>query len=363
MKKRNIKLDVIRITSLIFVIGIHFFAYTGFYTEKSTSKIYYSMFILRSLFITCVPMFIILTGYLMNKKELSKKYYKGIIRVLFIYLICSIIYSLFLKYYFKSDMNLFIFIKNLLSYNGTKYSWYIEMYIGLFLLIPFLNIMFNNLKTEKEVKILLITLAFLTGLPSLINILSFSSKTCFISPGKCSDYFQILPSWWSMIYPLFYYFLGSDLKKYEFKISFKLNLILLIVMLIIDSIFNIYRSHNTVFIWGTWNDYCSLSVMIISALLFNLFLKINIKINNKSINIILKTLSDACLGAYLLSCIFDKIFYNLLDKKVIFFNSKVKYIITMIFIIFICSISFSIIINDIYKLILRIFNNKRRGLK
>ena len=103
--------------------------------------------------------------------------------------------------------------------------------------------------------------------------------------------------------------------------------------------------------------------MIISALLFNLFLKINIKINNKSINIILKTLSDACLGAYLLSCIFDKIFYNLLDKKVIFFNSKVKYIITMIFIIFICSISFSIIINDIYKLILRIFNNKRRGLK
>ena len=56
-------------------------------------------------------------------------------------------------------------------------------------------------------------------------------------------------------------------------------------------------------------------------------------------------------------------FYNLLDKKVIFFNSKVKYIITMIFIIFICSISFSIIINDIYKLILRIFNNKRRGLK
>lgn len=359
MKKRDLRLDIIRIIALIFVIGIHFFAYSGFYTEKSTSKIYYLMFILRSLFITCVPLFIILTGYLMNKKELSKKYYKGIIKILFVYFVCSIIYSLFLKYYFKSDMNLFIFVENLLSYNGTKYSWYIEMYIGLFLLIPFLNMIFNNLKNEKEAKILLITLAVLTGLPNIINILSFSSKTCFISPGKCSDYFKILPSWWSMIYPIFYYFLGAYLKNYQIKIKIKLNIVIFITLLIIDSLFNIYRSHNTVFIWGTWNDYGSLSIMIISALLFNLLLKIRIKSNNKLINTILKTLSDACLGAYLISCVFDKIFYKVLDKNVTLFNNKVKYMIPIILIIFICSISFSIIINDIYKLILKIHDNKK----
>ena len=76
---RDYRLDIIRIFSLFCVIAVHFFLNSGFYDEIVVEKRMYIMSIFRSFFIICVPMFIMLTGYLVNGKTLSKKYYKGII--------------------------------------------------------------------------------------------------------------------------------------------------------------------------------------------------------------------------------------------------------------------------------------------
>ena len=43
----------------------------------------------------CVPLFLLLTGYLMKNKELSIKYYKGIGNTLFVYVLASIACVLF----------------------------------------------------------------------------------------------------------------------------------------------------------------------------------------------------------------------------------------------------------------------------
>ena len=105
-KARDVRLDIIRIFSLFCVIAVHFFLNSGFYNEIVIGKKMYIMSIIRSFFIICVPMFIMLTGYLVNGKTLSKKYYKGIIKILIIYLICSIIYSLFVpKFFLKHEKN------------------------------------------------------------------------------------------------------------------------------------------------------------------------------------------------------------------------------------------------------------------
>ena len=56
MKKRNINLDIIR----------------SIYTEIIKGKRMFVMFTMRTAFMICVPLFAILTGYLMNKKILSK---------------------------------------------------------------------------------------------------------------------------------------------------------------------------------------------------------------------------------------------------------------------------------------------------
>ncbi len=75
MKKRNINLDIIRSIAVFSVLSVHFFLNNGFYTEIIKGKRMFVMFTMRTAFMICVPLFAILTGYLMNKKILSKTYY------------------------------------------------------------------------------------------------------------------------------------------------------------------------------------------------------------------------------------------------------------------------------------------------
>ena len=352
-KARDVKLDIIRIFSLFCVIAVHFFLNSGFYNEIVIGKKMYIMSMFRSFFIICVPMFIILTGYLVNGKKLSKKYYKGIIKVLIIYLICSMIYSLFIKYYLKEDMNIGIFFKNLGLYQGTMYSWYIEMYIGLFLLIPFFNIIINNLKDKREYQILLITLIALIGLPNVLNIFNFSSLEWWKNPSLSNNYTKIVPAWWSAMYPPFYYFLGAYLKKYPIKLKTILNVFLLIIFTIIDGTFNFYRSFNVKYIRGVWNNYGSLFVIIETFLVFNLLLNIRFKKESNIRNNTLKVLSNACLGAYLISCMYDKIIYTKLETLIPIVQDRFVYAPIVVLLSFTCSIVTSIIINILNELIFR----------
>lgn len=350
-KQRDVRLDIIRIFSFFCVVSIHFFLNSGFYYENVNGFKMLIMCIIRSFFIISVPMFIILTGYLMNKKELSKKYYKGIIKILIIYILCSIVYSLFSKFYQRNNMNLIIFFKNILAYSGTPYAWYVEMYIGLFLLIPFLNIIFNNLRDKKQANILLITLVFIIGLPSILNIFKFNSLEWWFHPVIDNAYSKIFPSWWSSIYPIFYYFLGAYLKRYPIKISANYNFVLLFLTVALDGLFNFYRSYGGRYVYGTWNDYSSAFIMIISFLTFNLLLKIKLK-ENKVRDNVLKTLSDACLGAYLISYCYDYIFYNYLNQMIINVKDRFIYAPIIVILVFSASIITSMLINYFYKIVL-----------
>ena len=114
-----------------------------------------------------------------------------------------------MKFYLKEDMTFTIFLKNLISYSGTRYSWYIEMYIGLFILIPFFNIIINSLKSKREYQMILITLIVLIALPSILNIFKFDSIEWWKKPSISNNYVKILPAWWTSIYPVLYYFLGA----------------------------------------------------------------------------------------------------------------------------------------------------------
>ncbi len=329
--KRDLKLDYIRIFSLFCVISVHFFLNSGYYQEKMNGIAMIIMTTVRSFFIICVPMFIVLTGYLMNRKELSKSYYKGIKRTLIIYFMCSVVYHIFIHFYYLEGVSFKSFIKDLLWYQGTKYSWYIEMYIGLFLIAPFLNIIINNFKSKKDFKILLITLMFLTGIPNFFNSL----------------FFKVFPSWWSIIYPIFYYFLGAYLYKYKENISkFKL-FFFLVILVIFDGFLNYFISYNNIFSWSPLNDYGSLIVMVKTYLVFSLLLQMKVKYTSKKEKV-LKKISNSCLGAYLISCIFDIIFYDILNSNIVIVKMRFLYAPLVVAIVFICSIILSMIIDLIY---------------
>lgn len=101
-------------------------------------------------------------------------------------------------------------ILNILSYD--QYSWYVNMYIGLYLLIPFLNRLWQVL--DKEEKILLISVLIMsTALPSIVNVFDFYTDGAFRNSGFSTKYSQIVPDWWKNSYPLTYYFIGTYLKS------------------------------------------------------------------------------------------------------------------------------------------------------
>ena len=325
MKKssRDLRLDIIRIFAFLSVICVHFFLKSNFYAMNVSGIRMYTMVVVRSFFMVCVPLFIMLTGYLMNKKELNKKFYKGLIRIAVIYLICSVIYHLFDFIYYHNSLTIRGFVRDFLQYRGTAYAWYVELYIGLFLLIPFLNMIFNNLKDKKQVNALILTMFFITGLPAALN-----------------SFYCIFPDWWVSIYPLTYYFLGAYLSRYDTKISIKWNIIFLVLVVLLDGSINFIFSYNKTYVFNGFNNYFSGSIMITTFLTFNLLLKIKVKESIRTEKV-LKTLSDAVFGAYLLSCMFEAMFYEHLFKSTL-------YAPLIIFLVFSLSLTISMIINVIY---------------
>lgn len=226
------------------------------------------------------------------------------------------------------------------------------MYIGLFLLIPFLNIIFNNID-KKQFKTLIIVLMILTILPSILNIYNFDSLSWWLKPSTGNKYYKLVPNWWSAMYPITYYYIGAYLSKYKPKISISKNIFLIVISTLLYALFNYYRSYGTKYVTGLWIDYSSIFVLIISVLFFNLLL--NIKINNTSKkDYFFKLISDSVLGAYLISCMFDLIVYKKLAKLVVNAKDRIFYVPITVIVVFILSLSLSILVELIY----RFFNKK-----
>ena len=91
----------------------------------------------------------------MCKKTLSGSYYKGIIKIIVIYVMAAIAHILYKHFVLFNDYTLGKSIIEILNFKAANYSWYVEMYIGLFLIIPFLNLAYNGLTTKNTSRFLL----------------------------------------------------------------------------------------------------------------------------------------------------------------------------------------------------------------
>ena len=162
-RTRDPALDIIRSIALLCVICVHFFWNTEFYETTVTGRAMLIMSVMRSCFIICVPLFMMLTGYLIKSKEINKGYYLKIVRILYTYVMASLVCGLFSKNVLL-DSTILGVILGIFTYEAAPYSWYVEMYIGFFLLIPFLNTMYDGLDTRRKKQLLVITLLLLTAL-------------------------------------------------------------------------------------------------------------------------------------------------------------------------------------------------------
>ena len=339
-KERNINLDIIRIFALFSVISVHFFLHSGFYKDNLVGTKDFILVVFREFFMICVPLFMILIGYLNNKKELSRDYYKKLIPRLTVYLIAAVCQLLVMKFYQHKSITMIYSIKTILNF-GIHYGWYMNMYVGLFLLIPFLNLIYNGLKDKKEKRVLIIIFLVLTCVPTIL----LKTQLLF------SDF-------WIALYPVTYYFIGCYIKEFGLKISKKLNIFLLITLLLTYGTINMIVADGSRFVKLAYNhEWSGVMPLTLAVLVFNLLLNMKFKVGEKSKKVITK-ISSLVFGAYLVEWIFDRIAYDFLNARVVYKNRIYYYILCVLF-VFVCSLILSYIINLIVDFVKNVVRGKK----
>lgn len=334
-------LDIIRIIALFCVISVHFFSYIEFYNEPTFGMKMFVMTVMRDYFMICVPLFILLTGYLMCNKKLDIKYYKGIIKTVSIYVLASIVNLIYRKVFLNEDITIINSIVKILDFSGAKYSWYIEMYIGLFVLIPFLNIIYNNLESKRQKQGLIATFLCLTAIPPVLN-------------NTIHSQLELLPNWWESLYPITYYFIGCYLRENKIYINKWFNIILITLISIILGGINYFFSYSNAFVWGNYQTYGSLFVTALAILTYIFILNLNTEKINRVFSGFLAKLSNLVLGAYLVSFVFDDIVYNFFNTKIDGVTERMNYYFIVVPIIFVCSLLLSFILEIIFDFIKKI---------
>ena len=129
-----IMLSTLLFTSLFTIAGHFFVLNTPFRTTIYDGS--FSLFIqsMANFIFKGTPFFMMLSGFLLSTKAFDKKYYKRGIKVILSYLFFSIITILFRRYYLQEDLSWTKWFLKILDFSAIPYAWYIEMWIGLFLL-------------------------------------------------------------------------------------------------------------------------------------------------------------------------------------------------------------------------------------
>lgn len=357
LQSRNASMDIIRIVAAFTVLSVHFFLHNGFYGNIVQGVPMYIMVLMRTLFSVCVPLFMILTGYLMSHKTLSRKYYSGISKTLIVFVLATLACMIFKAVHDNEPLSLKSFILGTLDFTGANYSWYIEMYIGLFLLVPFLNLAYNKLKNKRQKQVLVLTLVFLTIIPTLFNIFNFDNPAWWSDPKSSDTFAKLVPSWWMGFYPIAYYFTGCYIREYGIKLKTRSMLVLFLLAILIFGTFNFYRSYGTTFKSGIYVYWYGFEPYVLSVLLFVLLSRIKTDNMNEKVKFVLWKVSDLALGIYLISYIFDMLVYPVLNEKITTMTDRLPFYFVTVPIVFICSMLASAVMNIAAKYI-QIFFNK-----
>ena len=296
-ENRKVGLDVIRASAIIFVLSVHFFLNTEFYTTPLVGKSMYIQVFIRMTAIICVPLFIILTGYLQKNKQVTKSYYKKIIPILVLYVFYSIVAILFRIIILKENQSIVQWISLIEKFSACRYAWYIEMFIGLFLISPFLNLIYNNLRSKKKKIILIVLSIIMCACPAFFN-------------GKIKGLINF-PSYWSDMYPVMYYFIGCYINEYKPKIKKSYEVAVLFLVVLLEAFLEIYGASGGNF--STFVGYYgSLIIGVQAVVFFLIFYDLEIE-NNFAVKVI-SMISILSFDIYLVSGITDTIVYKILFK-------------------------------------------------
>lgn len=198
-ENRECGIDLFRCLGLLFVNGIHMFLYNGFYYEQQQGIAMWAANSFRWLFYGCNGMFMLMTGYLKSEKQWKKGYYKSLLPILVGYVLTCII-SYPIRYFLLGEKDSWqVWLQRFITFSN--YAWYVEMYIGLLLFSPIINLALNAVTDNRKLYCLAGTMIVLSALPSIFWI------------NGAEGNFSLFPDYWTSLYPLTYYVIGATIRR------------------------------------------------------------------------------------------------------------------------------------------------------
>ena len=289
LSKRLPGLDLLRCLGLLFVVSIHFFLYNGFYYEPQVGAAMWAADSFRWLFFGCNGLFMMLTGYLMSQKEMTSRYYMRLLPLLISYtLTCLISYPI--RHFVQGEhLTIWEWLQNFFSFSN--YAWYAEMYIGLILFSPILNLALCCMQKKRELIGFAIVMLFLTAVPNLTDL-------------------DLLPDYWTGLYPITYYVIGAVIARLQPKVPPLLCLLGVAISVMGQGMASVLMTDQG-FSEGFTAGYGGLWVTLTMTLLFVGLYRIHLPSGCQKI---MAWASGGCFEGYILSRLLDTWLYSMVPQ-------------------------------------------------
>lgn len=336
---RSIEFDFVRCLAIIFVIAGHFFSLNTEYRTTvfngELSMVLQGM--AKMLFGAGVPLFIILTGMLNTHKiEYSWKYIWGMKKVLLAYLLFSIITILFRKYYLLEGESWGQWIMKILNFSAIPYSWYIEMWIGLYLLTPLLNKCYDAFDGKSlQIRWMLGILFAITAIPIFTNRYNM----------------ELLPDFWVSCYPVLFFMVGRYIKDGGFgTIKNRWMVVFIVLVCLINPIVSYVgiKGHAMLNVAGDHNALLGAPMSIAVFLL--IYRCKGVESWNKVVKWIITRISILSLDIYLCCFIADRLVYPFFMDR--YFDNQSDFG-WFFFIIIPCVVVISMVIAEVKQLLFK----------
>lgn len=292
--QRQSGLDIIRTIAICFIMLIHMLGHTGVLGVDLRTASWTGYVFIRYTVRAGVPLFILLTGYLQSKREFNKKHYTSIIPVLISYIVICGVIAIAQKFAGET-VGIYNLVVNIMDFEY-GYAWYVEMYIGLFLLIPFLNAMYKSIDKNKKLWLIGI-LSFLSFMPSALQYMTVNGTA-----------FEILPDFFKNLYVFAFYFIGAYIAEYKPKPNRLLCFGVLFFVLIAETAFCYLFSANG-HAWWLFNNEASVTHAVVAVCMFLIFYNVSAP---AVVAFPAKLIAACSFEMYLISYITDKLCYTYL---------------------------------------------------
>lgn len=294
-KQRLIGPDIIRCIAVCSVLFIHMLSYAVKFNDGLRTPKWCVYVALHYFVMICVPLFLMLTGFFSSKKKLSKAYYAGLLPVLISYLVIAA-GCIILRAVYGEQLTILRSLLYIFNFTANDYAWYVEMYIGLFLIIPFLNMAAQGLQSKRQWHALIAVLLVMTALPEISNSIILQNTRI-----------DVIPDYWTAIYPITYYFIGAYIARFRPKIKKGVCALLILLSLSLQTAF-CYAFSTAEYAWWVIHGFGALPVAFTAYLVFLLFCDIE-----KMPAIIaypIRSIAVCSFEMYLLSYVTDKVVYK-----------------------------------------------------